>query len=222
MTQIDLNGDDPLLSWYNRHKEDYEAVRERLSKTRTRLETTDLDTAARMVEKSCVNAVLSIQTDKDRHERAFTAHYAGDKTLAEAARMTVYGETKATRLTRMRDEFNFTVVASKLRDGDVTKAHEYLVENYTGLAEIKAAFVLAMLGYDRLMCLDTNVQSVSDVEIPRSFSGSDAYFDVCKNVHESTSLAHIEPFICQWAMYNFSRGEFNAHLPFYREVLDNC
>jgi hypothetical protein len=219
--QSDLDGNNPLVSWYNRHESDYNAVKNRLNRTRETLVSSDMDTAISMFKTSCVNAVMSIQTDKDRHERAFTAHYAGDKSLKEACLMTVYGGQKYEWLQRSFDSFDFERCAMLLQDHKNYLALEHLCDNFTGLSHRKASFTLAMLGFQSNMCIDSNVAKYTDVSIPREFDDLRHYRKVCSRVYEHSGLIDQSPFMVQWCLYDIQRGEHARHLPFYRELLED-
>lgn len=205
-----------LQKWYRFHLEDYEAVKDRLRACRNVMLHGRVDSAAAMLEKSCVHAVLSIQTARDRHERAFTMYYAGGVSLERACAETVYHNQKARWLHDSLANVDMREIVTVLRDGGAHDAHAKLVDEFTGLSWVKAAFALAMCGVWELACPDSRTKQVLDIE-GRVDTRAD-YKEAMRVVDEALNVD--EPlFIKQWAMYDYWEEEHARHMAFFREAL---
>lgn len=206
--------------WYQTHKDDYQRVLTRLRRSRRVLLDGDIDVAAENIRLSYLNAVFSIQTEKDRHERAFTAHVAGDTELREAALMTVYGGQKADWIERTLDKVDWTDVAlavrAHVREGRFDSLLD-ISEHLVGVSYTKWAFTLAMLGVWELACIDSNVATYFGWGRKAGVHNARDYLQLVEGVSESVE-AGVPPFIAQWVIYDFQRGEHARHMPFYREI----
>lgn len=204
-----------LKWWYEYHREDYAAVRERLAACRNVMLHGRREAAERMLRLSCINAVLSIQTERKRHERAFTAYATGTR-LDTAAEQTVYGNQKARWLETALGTYDFNECIQWLRDHGPDAALSHLVDNFKGLSWVKAGFALAMVGVWELACPDTRCRQF--LEIDERIRTEGDYRDALDAIDQSLD-ADIPLFIKQWAMYDFMAKEHADHLPFYTEVL---
>lgn len=213
-------------AWHKAHRDDYSQVETRLARTRRVLLHGDVRDGARVLEAAFDNAVLSIRTDLDRHERAFTALWAGDKTHKEAALMTVYGGNKKNWLRRTHEKTDWETltlaVREHAREERWAQLLEVITDNLVGVAYRKGAFMLAMSGLTEYMCIDSNVGRLAGVDMEEDFSDAGAYMRECERVreHAPTLAAEVSPFIAQWVMYDFMRGEHARHMAFFREVID--
>lgn len=213
-----VNWDNDLEAWYQYHREDYRQVKKRLRACRNVMFHGRMDSAVRMLKMSCVNAVLSIQTNRVRHERAFTMHYAGDRSLKTACKETVYGNQKFDWLSYSLTNVNFNNTVSLLRNenGGFEAAHSHLVDNFKGLGDVKAAFALAMIGVWELACPDTRTKQVLGIEGRINTKGQ--FQDALEQIDSSIDID--EPlFIKQWCCYDMKEQEHADHYPFYIEVL---
>lgn len=205
--------------WYEYHREDYAAVKERLTWCRNVMLRGRLESASRMLRLSCVNAVLSIQTPRERHERAFTAYCAANTSVEQAAGMTLYGNQKAEWLHHSFATFDFEECVSILRqdsEKSVDNALQYIVDNFKGLSYVKAGFALAMCGVWELACPDTRCRQFLDID-DRIRTATD-YVQACQMIDDSLDCE--EPrFIKQWAMYDYQEQEHARHMPFFVEAL---
>lgn len=206
-----------LRQWYDDHQADYAAVTDRLAACRNVMLHGRHEAAQRMLERGCVNAVLSIQTERERHERAFTAYYAADVSLETACGMTVYGNQKADWLhTSLGKRGLFGTAVDKLRSDGASAAHAYLVGEFKGLSYVKAAFALSMCGVWELACPDTRTKQMLDIDgrikTPAQFS------DALQQIDESLDI-DAPLFIKQWVLYDMKGGEHARHMPFFVEVL---
>lgn len=212
---------DPLRRWYEYHREDYGAVKRRLAACRNVLLRGREDAAAELLRKSCVHAVLSIQTERTRHERAFTAYYAGDRSLETATDMTTYGNQKANWLYQSLGSFDFEELVKRVRETDgngysATHPLAYLVDNFKGLSYTKAGFALAMAGLWEVACPDTRTKQMLDIEgrirSMADYRAALARIDEALPVEEPT-------FIKQWVLYDKKADEHARHMAFFTEAL---
>lgn len=213
-----------LQDWIVNHNADYGKVRDRLEYCRNILLHGRIECAASMLRKSYLNAVMSIQTDKDRHERAFTLYHGGNLDLKEAFLETVYGGQKhgwvIDTLSGIDLETVVRAIRAHHRNGSYNDMLQAIVDNFKGLSHRKASFTLAMIGMYEFMCIDSNVGRFVSKEVKREYTNADAYMSDCMDIYESVGNSYLPPFVVQWAIYDFERGEHARHMAFYREVLD--
>lgn len=216
-----------ISTWFENHANDYQTVLGRLNATRDVLMRGPLSHAADLLERSYVFAVLSIRTERDRHERAFTAHYAGELTLKEAALETVYGGNKKNWLRRTMESTDWESLAmavrAHVRAGRDAELLQTVVDNLVGVAHRKAAFMLAMSGLYQFGCIDSNVARYAGLEESDGdsleFNSADDYMATCEEIFSSVEAdMDVPPFIKQWAIYDRERGEHARHMAFYREI----
>lgn len=214
-------------NWFENHANDYQTVLGRLNATREVLMRGPLSHAADLLERSYVFAVLSIKTERDRHERAFTAHYAGELTLKEAALETVYGGNKKNWLRRTFDSTDWESLAmavrAHVRAGRYAELLDTVVDNLVGVAHRKAAFMLAMSGLYQYGCIDSNVARYAGLEEDEGnsleFNSAEDYLETSREIFDSVGTdGDWPPFVKQWAIYDNERGEHARHMAFYREI----
>lgn len=205
-----------LTWWYEYHREDYQSVMDRLKACRNVMLRGRMDAATRMLRLSCINAVLSIQTQRERHERAFTAYATGTR-LDRAAQDTVYGVQKSQWLEQSLATFDFEECVSRLRTDGHWAALGYLVDNFKGLSHVKGGFTLAMIGVWELACPDTRCRQFLDIE--ERVRTRDDYQQALQEIDNSLD-ADVPLFIKQWAVYDYQAEEHARHMPFYTEVLN--
>jgi len=220
--------DSNLQEWVVSHNSDYGRVRDRLEAVRNVVLRGRLDAAAKVLERSYMFAVLSIQTERDRHERAFVAHYAGELSRKEACLETVYGGNKKSWVAKTFDSVDWETlvlaVRSHVRAGRYGALLDAVDDNLTGVAHRKGAFMLAMCGLYEFMCIDSNVARYGGFEESAnggslSFSDAQAYFEACEEIQTKAGIGGLPPFLVQWAIYDFERGEHARHMAYFREVL---
>jgi len=209
---------DDLMTWYKNHVEDYEAVKERLFSARQTLLYGSIKHTAENLRLSYLNAVFSIQTGKDRHERAFTAYVRGFG-IEEAAGMTVYPNQKTQWINRTMEKTDWDSIARDVRryvDTDNIEALISMQSDLTGVSYTKWSFTLAMCGVWEVACFDSNVRQFFELE--GRFRGSAAdYLELIDMLQDETDIS-AEPFIIQWAIYDYQRGEHARHMPFFRNI----
>jgi thermostable 8-oxoguanine DNA glycosylase len=170
-------------------------------------------------------AVLSIQTQKDRHESAFVAHYSGDVSQKDAALQTVYGGQKYGWIKSTFESVDWELLAIAVRyhaeRGDLDTLLDVVVDNLTGVSYRKASFMLAMCGLYEFMCIDSNVGRYADIDGDKEFYSASAYFDSCQEIYQSADIQALPPYVLQWAIYDFERGEHSRHMAYFHEILPN-
>lgn len=201
--------------WYVDHMHDYDAVQGRLSAVRNVMLRGRMDAATDMLEKSCVYAVMSIQTQLARHERAFTMHYSGDRSLQTCTGETNYGNQKYRWLSESLATFDFENCVTELRERGPKTALDILQSNFTGLSWTKGAFALAMCGVWELACPDTHTKEA--VGYDGRIRAVDDYEIVCEMI-DNTLDVDAPLFVKQWALFDRERGEHARHMAFFREV----
>jgi hypothetical protein len=214
-----------INQWFDGHRADYETVLGRLNRTRMTLLEGSVGEAADILEKSYVFAVLSIRTERERHERAFTAYFAGDATLKEAALMTVYGGNKKNWLRKTQESTDWESLAEAVRvharAGRWDMLLEAVVDNLTGVSYRKGAFMLAMSGLYQYGCIDSNVArfaGLDELEDRTRFGSAEEYMTTCGEIFSRVGNSNWPPFVRQWAIYDMERGEHARHMAFYREL----
>lgn len=217
-----------IQNWLVSHNSDYGKVRERLEAVRNIVLDGRLKCAARVLERAYVNAVLSIRTDKDRHEPAFVAYYRGNLSLKDAALETVYGGNKKNWLRRTFDSVDWDMLAlavrAHVREGRYAELLEAVDDNLIGVSHRKGAFMLAMSGLYEFMCIDSNVANHAGLEDSEdnslTFKNADEYLDKCDEIRREIvgDNPWIPPFIVQWAIYDAERGEHARHMVYFNEV----
>jgi len=223
MSKQDTKAKD-VREWILNRKEDYFAVWDRLSYCRNVLLNGRKDAAIDMLQKSYTFAVMSIQTDKDRHEDAFVSHYSGLLKRKEAYLQTVYGGQKFDwdRKTFKNVEWDLLVEAIRLHISN--SRYDILLDvindQLTGVSHRKGAFMLAMLGITEYMCVDSNVAQYADIDTERSYNNADEYLSDCSDIAKSIGMPYMPNFIVQWAIYDVQKGEHSRHMAFYREILN--
>jgi thermostable 8-oxoguanine DNA glycosylase len=216
----------PSLKWWARyHEEDYDAVERRLSACRNVMLYGRMDSATRMLKLASVNAVMSIQTSVDRHERAFTMWQAGDRSLKTCLQETTYGNQKYGWVSESLATFDFQACVEILRHGtgpqasNIEQTVEYLVDNFKGLSYTKASFTLAMIGVWECACLDSHMRRLLGIDTDKSWSSVGAYQSDVERMVEHFDTPFNKPFLIQWSSWDRERGEHTRHMSFYREAL---
>jgi hypothetical protein len=213
---------DEYARWVDNHRADYNAVLHRVQRTRDVFLRGENAAARSLLEMAYTFAVLSIQTQVDRTETAFTAYYAGDATLPQAAEQTVYHNQKTGWLAEGYVTTDWPALVGDLRDavadGDRRTVLTRLTE-LTGLSYRKAGFTAALCGAHELMCIDTNVARFANIDRKREVTDADDYIAACDAVGKTAGGPLEAPFLVQWSVFDYQRGEHVTHLPFYREVL---
>jgi hypothetical protein len=85
-----------------------------------------------------------------------------------------------------------------------------------GVSHTKWSFTLCMCGVTELACFDSNTRNFFDIDKRAGSSAAD-YFDMIDMLEKKTDIS-AEPFIIQWAIYDYERGEHARHMPFFRNI----
>jgi len=217
MPQMALSGKTQIVEWYDNHEADYEAVRKRLRSARSALLYGSINHAAENLRLSYLNAVFSIQTKKERHERAFSSVINGTDPT-EAAKQTLYGNQKAGWIDQTLSNVDWKDIAERVRryvkDGDFLKLLD-MEDELTGVSYTKWAFTLCMCGVWELACFDSNTQNFFDIDDVDCKTAAD-YYQLISRLQEVGFGSR--PFVIQWVIYDFMRGEHARHMPFYRNI----
>lgn len=212
MTQKTLQGNNPIQQWYDTRRTEYDLTARRLEKTRHKFMSADITEAVRMLDMSYANAVISQQCAVNKHEAGWV-HWVNTGEIPEYV---IYSNQKTRWINSTNHIHKINTVrmlhAGKSRD----KIHKYMADNFTGLGLMKAAFTLAMLGFTDRMCIDTNVSQVTGVEVT-SLSNLSDYLNACDKICQEFELA-LPPFLTQWVLFDFNRGNHSTHEVWFREI----
>jgi hypothetical protein len=213
------NWDNSYVEWYEFRKEDYQQVKERLAACRNVLLYGSEEAAIELLQKSVVNAVLSIQTSRERHERAFTMHYAGDTSLKTACKETVYGNQKYDWLIYTLGNYQWAEklqhIRGQIHAGNPVAAVKHMTD-CKGLSWVKGAFALAMCGVTEVACPDSRTSQ--ELGIEGKIRSEKAYRDALQAIDDSVPID--EPlFIKQWVVYSYFEQQHVTHEPYFTEAL---
>jgi hypothetical protein len=210
------NENPQLVEWYDNHRDDYAAVRERLTACRNVVENGPLANAAELIRSACHFAILSIQTTRERHERAFALLKSGGVSVDKAAAETNYHRKKARWLHALALSDAPRAVAETWRSDGPRDALAKLVERVKGLSWVKSGFALALVGATELACPDSRTKAVLGIE--GRIRTRQQYFGAIGEIRRAVPVD--EPtFVRQWVVYDAADGEHARHMPFYREIL---
>jgi len=211
---------------YRNNVDHYNSVRARLSATKQRFMDSDKYEQIRMLQVSHAFAALSVQTSVENHEEAFRNLFAdgvpdSKEEVRESINMCNYWKSKARYIWDSIESVNeWWEVAEMLENREIDKAHKYIIDNFLGVSTAKAPFVLAMLGFTQKMCLDTNICNLTGIERPSTVV-VDRYEDIVSSVREKFQTLKeeaSEPFIFQWALFDYKRGNLSTHEPFFTVI----
>jgi hypothetical protein len=202
------------LDWYQLHREDYEQVQERLRACRNVMLHGRMDSAVEMLRKSSVFAVLSIQTERERHEKAFTMWQSG-LSLEFACQEVVYENQKHDWLQHSLATVDFESIIYLLRQDGPLAALDALQDSYKGLSWTKGAFALAMIGMWELACPDTRTQQQLGIE--HKINSYKRFSDALDQIDAAIDV-DVPLFVKQWVLYDNEAQEHARHMAFYREV----
>lgn len=211
----------PVEAWYTTHQNEYDLVEERLSSINQKFLESDRNTQTQMLRYSYTFAVMSIQTRVEDHEKAFV-EYVNGADIYEAVRGTNFGgdEAKGAWIRKtFSDPAHFTDVINLLENGKVDDAHKYMIDEWTGVSSVKAAFVLAMLGFTQKMCLDVNMMNLFNLE-DRKTVVVERYDSWCQEIVDMHPEIDVDPFILQWVCFDYQRGVHSTHEVFFEALED--
>lgn len=206
--------------WYEYHREDYNAVSDRLNACRNVLLHGRDEAAIRLLKVSHVNSILSIQTERERHERAFTAYYAGGIGIERATSQTVYGTSKSDWIHHNFSQVDWKELLNHIRgqvfaDNPVA-AVDAIQERIKGLSWVKGGFTLAMCGITEVACPDSRTRQ--ELGIETRIRSEKAYRDALEQIDEAVAV-EAPLFIKQYILYDYFAQEHATHDPFFTEAL---
>lgn len=206
-----------VRSWYKAHSLEYALTEKRLADTKAKFLSANWGKQYDMLRASYVNAVMSQQTPVDRHEAAYVT-YRNGTSLKESLKLTLYANQKFDWITST-DIIQFAEVIDLLNDGHVTEAENKLAADFVGLGPMKAAFTLAMLGFTKCMCLDTNVQQLTGITCRTK--SMRVYREKCDEVCQMYDI-DLAPFMLQWCLFDCNRGMHATHEVWFRDMGTWC
>lgn len=219
-----VNGDSigSVRQWIMAHNSDYARTRDRLEYVRNVVLNGRIDAAVGILKKSYLFAVMSIKTERERHERAFTAYHASDMGLKDACLETVYGGQKYGWIERTFDSVDWDLLVRSIRanvpNGHYAELLNAVVDNCVGVSYRKGSFMLAMAGMYEFMCVDSNVARYAGIDKKHEFDDAREYMQACREIVDGIDMP-MPPFMVQWAIYDFERGEHARHMPYFREAV---
>lgn len=200
------------LSHYERHRDTYNQISDELSRVNTAFMSADRFTQKVMLFDSTVFAVLSVQNDISILRKAFRGYMEADSwdDVREVCKHVNYGNNKFDYI-----RANFDRVFGQAGDDiihDLTRGNTWdavaqIVETMSGLSWVKAPFVGAMLGFESLICIDTNVAQMVPGAKAKGYSGVDEYRETVQDVKdEYPELAEqVSTFMLQWIVFDANR-----------------
>jgi hypothetical protein len=215
-----------VTNHFRRNRDTYNEISQRLTETQQTFLHADTSRQIRMLQQSHSFAVISVQTPVDIHEEAFTQLWQNDSPLdnIEKALQSVNYRNNKERYIRHSIENGhlWANVVDMIEAGDIDKAHKYILDTFKGVGPAKAPFTLSMLGFEQKMCIDANVVNAMGLEEHVSTVVVEKYEKICKKIRDKmpTLRDSVSPFMWQWIVFDWQRGEISKHLPFYNIVLE--
>jgi thermostable 8-oxoguanine DNA glycosylase len=178
-----------------------------------------------MLQKSHSFAVISVQTPVEIHENAFTDLWENDiitqSRAKEALSSVNYKNNKVEYIMHsLAHEGLWYEVCDMLENKQIDDAHKFILDNMMGVGPAKAPFVLAMLGFEEKMCIDTNIVNAFDLDGHATTVVVEKYDKLCQKLRDKmpTMRDKTTPFVFQWVTFDYQRGEVSMHDTFY-EIL---
>lgn len=222
--QATIGDRSPVYDHYDANTELYDYIQDRLTATKNEFLNADRARQWQMLDVSAEFAICSTNTRVSQHETGFMALQALDSPnqneIADALHEgpVMYHNNKARYIYENRRDADRDSIIEAIEADDLDTAQDLIVNEYLGLANMKAAFTLAMLGFDEKMCVDTNVaQNVGmDRNVAQDLKRDD-YEELCVRVREiySDLAGQVSNFLWQWITFDQFRGENVTHDPFF-------
>lgn len=217
-----------VTNHYRRNLDVYNNIQERLSETREHFLQAPRSEQITILQKSHSFAVISVQTPVDIHERAFTELWDGfdrgrppEWNIDGALKRVNYKNNKKKYIMHSLDHGNlWDRVCDMLENGNVNKAHKFILDNMKGVGPAKAPFVLSMLGFDEKMCIDTNIVNAFGLDGHATTVVVEKYEALCQSLRDKmpTMRDNTTPFMFQWVTFDYQRGEVSEHDAFYNVI----
>jgi len=211
-----------VTNHYRRNRADYDEISQRLEQTRRTFMESDTSEQIRMLQQSHSFAVISVQTPVDIHEEAFTQLWDNDTPLSnidEALSSVNYRNNKTDYIRHSLTHGHLWAnVVEMIEDGDIDKAHKYVLDTFKGVGPAKAPFTFAMLGFTEKMCIDANVINAMGMDEHVNTVVVDKYESICQKLREKMPTLNetVSPFIFQWVVFDWQRDEISKHKAFYQ------
>ena len=212
------------LEFYEQHREEYMKIEQRLDKLNEKFLAASRQKQRRLLLDSYIFAVISVQTPVETHENAFEQIKQGEE-YEDALSSVNYWKNKVDYIRQTEVKFEtIDQVIRQLEKGNTDAAHRMIADNFKGVATVKAAFTLAMLGFKTKACVDTNVLTALDIDRDEMYDGV-----VIKKYNEfvDESFKKISPdllqqtgnkFMTQWVIFDSVRGELTTHDAFFNNL----
>lgn len=233
--------DDEIMTTYDRYP--FELVESRLATTRETLEDTPIDVLATALQLSATNAIISMNTNVQAHERATIAVWnaiddgvtdpaalasAMDLRSPDGKHAVMYYNQKAKMLNANLLTVDWVDIAETLREEGSRACQQELVDEVTGLKTRKAGFTLANLGWTDACCMDSIMERAFaiksgttdgrwDAKHPFATKVVDRYYDRIDDLRaETPEAADLERYLWQWAAWTSARDDgFATHDPWF-------
>jgi thermostable 8-oxoguanine DNA glycosylase len=201
---------------YKRYQDTYDTISRELDTLRETFLSADRFTQKVMLFDSSVFAVTSVQNDISILRQAFRGYCNSDTwaDVQEVLQSVNYGNNK---FDYIRSNFDAIFgptgdkIIDELENRNPIDATDIAVEQLNGVSYIKAPFIFAMLGFKRVMCIDTNVaQMIPDDSVKaKGYNSDEEYWAaVYKVEQEFDDLAtEVSTFMLQWVVFDANRGD---------------
>lgn len=212
------------IQHYRQNQEFYNEISDGLEIVKAGFLDADKRTQRRALLDSYIFAVLSVQTSLDRHETAWEAYLRADRDMdIEEIRSVNYWKNKVSYIRETETKFReIDKVLELINAGEIDKAHRRIADSFKGVSTVKAAFVLAMLGFKSKMCIDTNVRQIAGIEKDNLYDGViiGKYDAQCRKVRSRFDELNEElsPFMVQWVLFDSMRGSKTDHGEFLNHL----
>lgn len=214
-----------VTNHYRRNRDSYEQIESRLAQTRERFMSADREQQIEMLQKSHSFAVISVQTPVHIHEEGFKRLWEVDdmskENIVTALKSVNYNRQKSEYIVHsLQHEDLWNEVADMLEGGQINTAHKFILDNLKGVGPAKAPFVLSMLGFTEKMCIDTNIVSAFGLDGHPTTVVVDKYESIVSRIRNKmpTMKALTTPFMFQWIVFDYQRGEISTHDVFYQII----
>lgn len=205
---------------FDQHKSVYRYIENRLSDTKDVFIMSDK--RGELLRHSVEYAIISVQTNVDRHEPAFVESrgVTGQDNLADvlADNTVLYHNNKARYIHENRQNVDYSELADRLVSGDIDGVHSDIMDSCLGLGAAKSAFSLAMLGFTSKICVDSRTANACGMDrYASSDTSMDEYNELCETVLGTFPEVSNEltPFGTQWVLFSTDRDKIETHDPFY-------
>jgi thermostable 8-oxoguanine DNA glycosylase len=213
-----------VTNHFRNNQEEYQEIDTRLDETRETFLSVERSEQIRMLQKSHSFAVISVQTPVDIHEEAFMSLWENDTPIADLESSLQSVNYKNNKANYIRHSINnghlWADVTCMLENDNIDKAHKFVLDNMKGVGPAKAPFTLAMLGFKEKACIDANIVDVMGLEEHVSTVVVEKYDNIVEEFrNQMPTLKEVtSPFLWQWVVFDWNRGEISKHKNFYKTI----